>query len=160
MKKKIKDRIKTVKIIDEDGNELNREEINFDDVEIRADGKGTVTVLHKENSDFTYYDDGLHWDNKVGAAFYFVPVEENRFYTTINDNHVLVNNYGGKYKIFYTSDEELESILLSIENRNVSIKSLCETKGYNYTYLGLVYDNGVTYDSMVDKHIERRKRQG
>src|SRR5690606_40213254 len=121
MKKKIKDRIKTVKIIDEDGNELNREEINFDDVEIRADGKGTVTVLHKENSDFTYYDDGLHWDNKVGAAFYFVPVEENRFYTTINDNHVLVNNYGGKYKIFYTSDEELESILLSIENRNTSI---------------------------------------
>lgn len=45
--KKLQDRIKTVKIIDEDGNELNREEINFDDVEFRADGKGTVTILKK-----------------------------------------------------------------------------------------------------------------
>lgn len=47
MKKKIKDRVKTVKIVDQDGNELNREEINFDDVEIKADGRGTVTIIKR-----------------------------------------------------------------------------------------------------------------
>jgi len=46
-KKKLQDRIKTVKIIDEDGNELNREEINFDDVEIKEDGRGTVTIIKR-----------------------------------------------------------------------------------------------------------------
>lgn len=46
-KKKHQDRIKTVRIIDQDGNELNREDINFDDVEFKADGKGTITILKK-----------------------------------------------------------------------------------------------------------------
>lgn len=46
-KKKLQDRIKTVRIIDEDGNELKREDINFDDVEIKADGRGTVTIIKR-----------------------------------------------------------------------------------------------------------------
>jgi hypothetical protein len=41
---------KTVKIIDQDGNELDREDINFGDVEIKADGKGTVTILKKKEA--------------------------------------------------------------------------------------------------------------
>lgn len=48
--KKLQDRIKTVKIIDEDGNELKREDINFDDVEIKADGRGTVTIIKRKES--------------------------------------------------------------------------------------------------------------
>lgn len=46
-KKKPQDRIKTVRIVDQDGNELKREDINFDDVEIKADGRGTVTIIKR-----------------------------------------------------------------------------------------------------------------
>lgn len=44
-KKKVQDRVKTIKIIDENGTELNREDVNFDEVDFKADRKGTVTVL-------------------------------------------------------------------------------------------------------------------
>lgn len=44
-KKKHQDRVKTVRIIDENRTELDLEDINFDDVEFKADGKGTITIL-------------------------------------------------------------------------------------------------------------------
>lgn len=59
-KKKVQDRVKTVKIVDENGTELNREDIDFNEVDFKADGKGTVTVIDKEDEDIVYYEDGLH----------------------------------------------------------------------------------------------------
>lgn len=44
-KKKVQDRVKTVKIIDENGTELNREDVDFNEVDFKADGKGTITIL-------------------------------------------------------------------------------------------------------------------
>lgn len=56
-KKKVQDRVKTVKIIDENGTELDREDVNFNEVDFKADGKGTVTVLstrHKSRDGRTH----------------------------------------------------------------------------------------------------------
>lgn len=87
-----------------------------------------------------------------------MPNEENRFYTIKKDDYILVNNYGGKYKIFYSTDKEYDEILSLLEERSTTIEKMCTDKGYNYVYLGLVYENGVTYDSMFNKHKERKKR--